>query len=262
MPSSMNQRRLTADEYQLLENELSPSACRVGRSIGLYAALAIIAFLAQVVAVIAIATSRIDDPDGPFLLSPSWPLAALVLGICLVALLGPAPLVLRSHRTRTIRDRARHDDVLSGVVDVIEIEDIEAEQHVLPGRALYCFALTSGHRLLLTHPVPYISYTLADPGLLVPYAVAYRALMDESTADRIAADAAVCFLPFPSQHFVIHRLPHSGRILHIEFLGAWKIPIQTARPDAALQAAMNILRARPDLESILLSNEPSAPPAP
>lgn len=133
--------------------------------------------------------------------------AALVIGIAIYAALTliPGRLVYRRWRRDTRSDRERARDLREGRVDVIQVEDaaLAALPGLLDGSFLLC-DLGEGRSLLLDR-----ERMRALCGAVVP-PVTHGS--ETSGAPPVAG--------FPCRSFVLHRLPHSGRCLRLEPLGA------------------------------------------
>lgn len=262
MTSRIGQRPLNDAERKALKRLLPPLARNLPGTVFRYLLMVVLVFLTLAVAGVMIDMLIRDLWHGPPLQSPLWVDVALVVGIYGAALLGPLPSVLRSHRRRMTRDRALREDLLGGVAEVIEVHSTDATLTWLAREPPICLELSTEQRLLLHGDR--LHWDLALFGLSTVEATDLIEEEDEeedegedNDMDDQMDEAWRGLTCFPNSHSVIHRLPHSGKLLRIELHGSPIEPRIIDSPDVALAKALKTLGENPDMESIrILGDSP------
>lgn len=261
MPPRIEQRPLDDAERKPLKRLLPPLARNLPGTVFRYLLLVVLVFLALAVALTMIETLIRDLWHGPALQLPLWANVVMSIGIYGTTLLAPLPRVLRSHRRRMARDRALRDDLLGGVVEVIEVHAADATLTWLAHEPAICLELSAEQRLLLHGDR--LHWDLALFGLSTAEATGLDEEEDEgedNDMDDQTGEAWRSLTCFPNSHSVIHRLPHSGKLLRIELHGSPIEPRLTDMPDKRMAEAMKTLVANPGIESMLIPGIDASPP--
>jgi hypothetical protein len=247
MPTRIGQRPLDDAERKALKRLLPPLVRNLLGTLFRYLLLVVLVFLALTVTGLMLETLIRDIWHGPALELPWWVGVVLVIAIYGTTLFAPLPRMLRSHRRRILRDCALRDDALGGVAEVIEIHATNAALTWLAHQPVICLDLSADQRLVLHGDRLHWDVELF--GLSTKDASEDD---DDHGTDDPDDDAWSDRTSFPNSHCVIHRLPHSGRLLRIDLRGTPIEPLLIDSPDIILAEAMKTLVENPGMESMLI----------